>query len=467
MWVAPLVAAAELVVLGIDGALKTNVESYLSISRQSCDAQAWRVRRAYEDPQSDVRGALEPYGYYCPIVESELEFHDDCWAATVNVEPGPRVTWRELDIAISGEAESDASFMQVLQASRLSPGAPLRHADWESFNNALQAKAYERGYVEAEFLAQRVDVWPEQQAADAELRFDSGPRYLVGDIDYEQRVLTPELISAYLKLTPGLPFDNNEISRAYRDLSDSGYFRRVEVTPAFDKAANGSIPIGVILEPAERIEYTVGAGFATDTGPRLRGGYRNRRVNRKGHRLNVDLTVSRVISGLTADYRQPIGDPRSDWMSYTAAIDVEDTDTFESEAGRVGVRRTRRMGTHWLRTLSIDFSYDRFMVADVRDQSRLLLPAVAFEYKRADADLYPNRGVRLSIELRAAHDALLSDTSLAQLIARGRWIHATSEHGRLLGRATVGATAKDDFSELPPSLRFFAGGDESIRGYDY
>ncbi|MEM7502514.1 MAG: BamA/TamA family outer membrane protein, partial [Pseudomonadota bacterium] len=41
------------------------------------------------------------------------------------------------------------------------------------------------------------------------------------------------------------------------------------------------------------------------------------------------------------------------------------------------------------------------------------------------------------------------------------------EHGRLLGRATVGATAKDDFSELPPSLRFFAGGDESIRGYDY
>ena len=354
LWVAPLLAAADVVVSGIDGTLKTNVESYLSVSRQPCDAQAWRVRRAYEDLQSDVRGALEPYGYYAPIVEGELEFQDDCWAATVNVEPGPRVTWRELDIAISGEAESDAGFMQVLQGTRLSPGAPLRHADWESFKNALQGKAYERGYVEAEFLAQRVDVWPDQQAADAELRFDSGPRYLVGDIDYEQRVLTPELLSAYLKLTPGVPFDNNDISRAYRDLSDSGYFRRVEVTPAFDKAANGSIPIGVVLEPAERIEYTVGAGFATDTGPRLRGGYRNRRVNRKGHRLNVDLTVSRVISGLTADYRQPIGDPRSDWMSYTAAIDIEDTDTFESEAGRVGVRRTRRMGTHWLRTLSID-----------------------------------------------------------------------------------------------------------------
>lgn len=467
LWCVPFLAAPEIRVAGVEGELKRNVESYLALSRQACDADPWRVRRAYGEVESEVREALEPYGHYAPVVTSELAFDDSCWVASVDVDPGPPVTWRDLEIEVTGPAGDDAAFIQVVENAPLSVGAPLRHAQWESFKNALQAKAFERGYVEAEFVAQQVDVWPEEMAADGELRFASGPRYEVGTIEYEQRILRPELLDAYLNLTPGVPFDSSEISRAYRDLSDSGYFRRVEVTPAFDRAANGRIPISVVLEPAERIEYTVGAGFATDTGPRLRGGYRNRRVNREGHRLNLDLTVSRVISGLTADYRQPIGDPRSDWMSYTAAIDVEDTDTFESEAGRVGVRRTRRMGTRWLRTLSLDFSYDRFTVADVRDRSRLLLPAVAFEYKRADADLYPNRGVRLNVELRAAHDALLSDTSLVQMVARGRWIHATSENGRLLGRATVGVTAKDDFSELPPSLRFFAGGDESIRGYDY
>ena len=38
---------------------------------------------------------------------------------------------------------------------------------------------------------------------------------------------------------------------------------------------------------------------------------------------------------------------------------------------------------------------------------------------------------------------------------------------RLLLRANAGATASRDFSLLPPSVRFFAGGDESVRGYDY
>ena len=264
-----------------------------------------------------------------------------------------------------------------------------------------------------------------------------------------------------------MPYDGGEISRAYRDLSTSGYFSRVQVTPDFDNAANRQIPIQVVLDPAQRIEYTVGLGFATDTGPRLRGGYRNRRVNRHGHRFTTDLTVSPVISGLTAEYRQPIGDPRSDWMSYTAAIDVEDTDTAESEAIRVGVRRTRQVSRRWLRTLSVDYSYDQFTVAGEDDISRLLLPAVAFEYKRGDGDLYPDRAFRFNVEIRGAHESLGSNTSVLQAVLRARWIRATSNDGRLLARAAVGATARDDFAELPPSLRFFAGGDDSVRGYGY
>ncbi len=31
----------------------------------------------------------------------------------------------------------------------------------------------------------------------------------------------------------------------------------------------------------------------------------------------------------------------------------------------------------------------------------------------------------------------------------------------------VGGTETDDYASVPPSLRFFAGGDQSVRGYDY
>ena len=34
-------------------------------------------------------------------------------------------------------------------------------------------------------------------------------------------------------------------------------------------------------------------------------------------------------------------------------------------------------------------------------------------------------------------------------------------------RANISTTLKDEFDELPPSVRFFVGGDRSIRGYDF
>ncbi|MBU3537113.1 BamA/TamA family outer membrane protein, partial [Alkalihalobacillus clausii] len=38
---------------------------------------------------------------------------------------------------------------------------------------------------------------------------------------------------------------------------------------------------------------------------------------------------------------------------------------------------------------------------------------------------------------------------------------------RLLGRVQAGGIATTDYGAIPPSLRFFAGGDQSVRGYDY
>ena len=38
---------------------------------------------------------------------------------------------------------------------------------------------------------------------------------------------------------------------------------------------------------------------------------------------------------------------------------------------------------------------------------------------------------------------------------------------RILLRAELGTTITDDFAQFPPLLRFYAGGDQSVRGYGY
>jgi translocation and assembly module TamA len=280
-------------------------------------------------------------------------------------------------------------------------------------------------------------------------------------------VLDENLVRRFLDFEAGMPYDNRLLTKAYNDLSRSGYFSRIELMPEFERASNQQLPVSIVLEPADRIEYTVGFGLSTDTGPRARAGFKNRRVNNRGHRLQTDLSVSTILQGLSAEYRKPLTDPRTEWLSYTSALSSENTDSSKSDTAGVGVRRTKQIKPQWMRTLSLDLSYDRYTIGDVASSSRLVLPGIIYDHKRADLDVFPTRGRRLTLELRGAAYALGSDTSFMQTIVGARFVRSLSADSRLLARATVGVTAQSEFLELPPSVRFFAGGDESVRGFGY
>ncbi|MCW5209300.1 BamA/TamA family outer membrane protein, partial [Desulfobulbus sp. US1] len=51
--------------------------------------------------------------------------------------------------------------------------------------------------------------------------------------------------------------------------------------------------------------------------------------------------------------------------------------------------------------------------------------------------------------------------------ANGKIILTPWTNWRLLGGLSIGAIMMDSIDELPPSLRFYAGGDHSVRGYGY
>jgi translocation and assembly module TamA len=108
-----------------------------------------------------------------------------------------------------------------------------------------------------------------------------------------------------------------------------------------------------------------------------------------------------------------------------------------------------------------------FEIGSQSGRSRLLMPGL--EWVRLDADdaIRPNRGSRLQFELRGASDSLGSDTSFVQFTATGKWIWSVLTKSRVLVRTELGRIWFDNFLDLPPSVRYFAGGDYSVRGYDY
>lgn len=460
-------ALATVEIQGIEGAPSTNVLAYLDLDEEPCDAPSWRVEQQFRLAPARVREALQAYGYYEPTLTPTLTFADDCWHAVFAVAPGEPVRIRTFDVVVAGEAESDAEFTAAIAQSGLAVGAILDHGAYELLKRRWTDLARERGYAEASLATSRIDVYPAERAADVTLRFESGARYAFGRTGFTQDVLTEALASSYLTFREGEPYDARRLTQVYTDFVDSGYFRTIDVRPLEPDPATRTIPVEIVLTSAARRQISYGVGFSTDTGPRLRFGRNNRRFNDRGHQFGVNAQLSPVISEFTANYRMPLGSSRREWLNFDAGVEREDTDTAESKRLELGARRVLERPGNWTRTQMLSLRVEDFAVADQMGRSRLLMPGVDWTRIRADNAIRPNVGSRLSLEVRAAADSVYSDTSFVQTIARGRWIRSLPGGGRFLLRAEIGATAKSQFDELPASVRFFAGGDNSVRGYDF
>jgi translocation and assembly module TamA len=86
---------------------------------------------------------------------------------------------------------------------------------------------------------------------------------------------------------------------------------------------------------------------------------------------------------------------------------------------------------------------------------------------RADDRIDTTNGDRLRFTLQGTAKNPLSEATFVQGLADAKAIHTLGGRNRLIGRAQVGYTATNDFRILPPRFRFFAGGDQSVRGYRY
>jgi len=95
------------------------------------------------------------------------------------------------------------------------------------------------------------------------------------------------------------------------------------------------------------------------------------------------------------------------------------------------------------------------------------MPGLSYAYLRSDNRIDPHKGYRLQFDTQVAKEGLLSDSNLLRGTALIKGLTTVDQNHRFLGRVQVGGNATNGYKSIPPSLRFFAGGDQSVRGYDY
>ena len=464
-------ARAATVQVALDGLPPTLTESVLATLDIGAESQRERVslariRRAHNAAARQIRAALEASGYYRATVESSLSEGEDGWQAHYRVERGEPLRVSTLDLTITGPAASDAALQAALPAFPLQVGSRLRHARYEDGKRVLLETLREYGYLDVAFTAHRVDVDLDAYTAHVTLTLDSGARYRFGELSLQDTVVRKSLLRRYGAPQPGEPYSMARLLDYQSALADSGYFAGVDVQPGRRDREAHTVPVTVTLTPRPRTAYSAGVGFATDSGPRLRAGHQRRYVNRRGHGLDSTLLLSPRDSELSTHYRVPLADPRTEQLTFGAVASREDTVSARSDSLTLQTAVTRRWGIG-RRTVGLDYLVERFDTGSDEATTALLIPSLGWQGSRSDNPLWPLHGWRLDLTLRGALAGLLSDLSFVQARAAGKYVYGVGRDQRLLGRLDLGSTWVDGFGELPASLRFFAGGDQSVRGYDY
>jgi translocation and assembly module TamA len=454
---------------GITGEALENVKAYLSLYKESCDAPLWRLQGRLRQANKEARDALRAFGYYEATVDSRFEpaTKKTCWRATFTIDPGPRVRFGASDVLISGDASADSAFDPLVRKAMDQAGKPLRQDIYTDLKRRIAELASTRGYVKGHYTKHELRVNPGKGIAHIILHYDSGPRFAFGPIRRQQDIIDPALLGRFLKYEEGKPYDSTLLTETSRGLAASGYFRTAYIQPDVDEAENGEIPTEIVLTPSKRNRYTGKIGFATDTGPRVGVGYQNRRVNRKGHVFSAETSVSKVESKITAAYIIPLKNPVTDKLKFETGYDHQDTDTSKSDTTAVSVSWYRVPNEGWTKERSLTLSREKYEVGNDKGRSTLLMPGMGWSRVLAKDRLYPRKGMRLGLKLRGTSERLISDVSFLQVIGSAKTVVSLPAGLRLISRADVGATAMKSFQELPASVRFFAGGDNSVRGYAY
>ncbi|MEM1261540.1 MAG: autotransporter assembly complex family protein [Pseudomonadota bacterium] len=458
--------AADLLIDGATAAQAQNIRLLSRITKLDCAAPPWLVRLRFETLEPETERALQGLGFYNADIEATLSFAQNCWQARLDISPGPVILVGQLDVSLNGDGASDQRLLAATRSDTLIVGQPFSHSHYRQLKRRLAAVAAERGYFDGEFTTARVAVDIESNRVKVELEYTTGNRYRFGELQLLQTLVDDTLIARFVDWEPGTPYDAAVLARITNRLQASGYFDRVSVEPRIPDTY-APIDVFATADGSGKARYSVGAGYSSDIGPRLRTGVEDRRVNSRGHQFSGDLSASPVLSSLAAEYRRPLRDPTVEWLSYTVGAQEEDTDTAETQSFTIGVRRVKRLGGGWLRADSLRYDISEFKVGDIDDRARLLMPSVGFSREWSDDAINPSRGYRLAVRARGAAQALASTTSFVQLLGEWKWITSLGPNTRLLARGSVGWTLEDNFSELPPTVRFFAGGNESIRGFGF
>lgn len=473
--------ALDLTINGIRAdEIKENVQ--LFVMQADSPISEFDVDDYEQNITAKVDKALQAFGYY----NADITITPFTFQANGNFKLEITVSLNEITIVdrviLQADYMSDPAaqtqnmppkLVNVIEQIRAMQGKPLNHARYETLKSQLSTFALLYGYFDFKFLLHKLLITPTDNPkvsnAIVHWLFHLGKRYKFGELIFLQETRGQIIATNVKPFRTGEFFDQSKIGQFSIDLASTGYFENAIARANSERAVDYIVPIEVILKPKPKNLYQVGIGFSTDTKARVSLDWEQPWVNLDGHSIGASLYLSNPRKSLSLDYRIPKANPLNDFLNYRVALKRTEENQTRSDNLTFEVLRQwgAREDSEWDKIGFLRLERETFIQGLQEEQTTdLVMPGITFNRTRKDSDLFVGWGDRQQLTIQGASKNLLSDIDFFKVLAKTKWIREYGIH-RFTLRADAGAISTNEFSRVPSTQRFFAGGDQSIRGFGY
>lgn len=414
--------------------------------------------------QAAVTEALRALGYYQAEVDYALR--DEELVLTLDL--GPRLQWGQVDIQVTSGGEAlDAQFRELIDDHPFTLDRTFSHRVYEDYKSRLLSQAGRQGYLDAQLIKSRLRINIQEQRAAVVLHAEVGQRYALGEVTFSDTRLSNELVESIAQVPEGSWYSADLVGELYNRLLNSGYFAGVNIN--VERVPPDRANLRIHLEDFARHRVSTGVGFGTDTGPWVKLRWERPAINDRGHSVTAELQLSQISQEVGTQYKIPRGHPQDDFVSWDTGWRRQDTEDVETSVFTTGLSYHRVFGETWRYSLHVDLENETSQRGNEAEESSVyVIPSARISRRFFDGEpTDPQFGYRYWLHLGTSNDSLGSDTNFHRLNTGLNTIFTVWERHSILGRLEYGHIETNEFSSVPLSQRFFTGGDQSVRGYDF
>jgi translocation and assembly module TamA len=466
-------------------AVREHLALHLEIQRyrQIPDLGATELSRLMVAAEANARELLGTLGYFTPRITLELKETPDGKApreVVVTVDPGEPARVGPVEIGFGGAVADDPSAAAQREAVRsawtLRTGQLFTQQAWDDAKTLGLRSLTAKRYATASVGASRAAIDADRGEARLEVNYDSGPAYRFGPLQiHGTERYAADGARRIARVPTGSEYDQQKLLDAQQRLASSGYYDSVFLTLDTAGTDPTAAPVIAQVREAPLQKVVLGAGFTTDSGPRLSIDHVHNQMPLLGWRAVSRLSVDHETQSLGTDWNAIPDDKGWRWFG-SGLLKRESAGTYDVDSGRVRGGRGRT-GDRIDRSYFLQYDYANNRGEGAPPSASALSVNWGWTGRYFDDNGAPTRGQGLALELGLGQTLIGERAPFLRSYAR--WLGilpigsvrgadgGAARSSRLQFRAEAGAVIAKDSAQIPSTLMFLTGGDTTVRGYSY